>query len=357
MKVLGLLFLSIILTPISMFGEATLTNLNPDINKWYRLTTKGKTKVVYHLENVFDQNEINLIEKGLLLINRSSGTQISCKLWEGKNIRSFQRKLAKYKNPYYPICNGLVYVRLKRSSNTRLSMTEWATEALRKRDFGETIINWVKPFLVSLKAEEAQYKHLLKNDYYRHHNESPLLDAQINLDPKKDFVSVRNNLGISLHSNNSNNGSTKNSKLSFGKWYQTKLQPDVYVSLMIPGLVDKAIMQTYPKRVKPLSSKVKQKLVYLTAYDLSKYAVNYVIGTKYPGQVKNSSRNPNNLSGVVPIGSVPPYRIKDTVGVFIGGFKDSHGYFKWGPHRGKTYGYVENGIVLRTLQPRLATLY
>jgi hypothetical protein len=94
-------------------------------------------------------------------------------------------------------------------------------------------------------------------------------------------------------------------------------------------------------------------MVYLVAYDLDLYHVDYISGLKEPGipsQMTDSKK-------LVSVGNIPIYRRDQTVGVFIGGFKREHGIITRGPHRGKRYGYVQNGITLEPLNPGLATFF
>jgi hypothetical protein len=60
-------------------------------------------------------------------------------------------------------------------------------------------------------------------------------------------------------------------------------------------------------------------------------------------------------------GMVPPWQTTRTVATFVGGFKRDHGAFKYGAFsqrdNGNHYGFVEEGVVLSTLKPGLATLY
>ena len=50
-----------------------------------------------------------------------------------------------------------------------------------------------------------------------------------------------------------------------------------------------------------------------------------------------------------------------TAAVFTGGFKRTHGAFKWGAlalkNFGSHYGFMENGVVFSKLQPGLSTIY
>ena len=52
-------------------------------------------------------------------------------------------------------------------------------------------------------------------------------------------------------------------------------------------------------------------------------------------------------------------RLRTTVAAFVGGFKRSHGAFRYGPlalvNHGSHYGFMQQGVVFSKLQPGLAT--
>ena len=66
------------------------------------------------------------------------------------------------------------------------------------------------------------------------------------------------------------------------------------------------------------------------------------------------------ISPLVATGIVNPAEAARAVSTFTGGFKRSHGAFKYGDfayrNRGSHYGFIENGVVLSRLQPGLATV-
>jgi hypothetical protein len=67
------------------------------------------------------------------------------------------------------------------------------------------------------------------------------------------------------------------------------------------------------------------------------------------------------IAPLVATGLVNPEDAARTVATFTGGFKRAHGAFLYGDlatkNRGSHYGFIENGTVLSTLQPGLATLF
>jgi hypothetical protein len=59
-------------------------------------------------------------------------------------------------------------------------------------------------------------------------------------------------------------------------------------------------------------------------------------------------------------GMVSPAQSERTIAAFAGGFKRTHGAFKYGPlsvrNHGSHYGFIEQGVVFSKLQPGLATV-
>ncbi len=123
----------------------------------------------------------------------------------------------------------------------------------------------------------------------------------------------------------------------------------------------------------PLDGKENSALVVLVAFDLSRFDVDYELGTEHP-KVGWSDRfpterrppgrlGPDGFDTVAPLartGQVPPTEIDALVATFTAGFKRQHGAFRSGPMAGRNlgshYGFVQDGVVLSTPQPGLATL-
>ena len=73
---------------------------------------------------------------------------------------------------------------------------------------------------------------------------------------------------------------------------------------------------------------------------------------------------PDGIGTIAPLvstGLISPRDAGRTVATFTGGFKRTHGAFKWGElalkNHGSHYGFIEDGVVFSTLQPGLSTLY
>ncbi|NRA45149.1 MAG: hypothetical protein HRU09_09365 [Oligoflexales bacterium] len=331
-----------------------LINLNPYINRWFVLEFVGKKRYRIHLDNRDANNHVFLSQTGIVLQKIDNPTMTTnCPLWKTKKEHLLTIRFNEFKNPYFPVCNGLVYLRLKRSSKTKLSLTEWTTEMLRTTDFGEDIINSVKPMLVSLNAESAEQK-LIENkeDTQKQKLKIGPATAKTHLaSTELPLVSSEHNLGFTRKLNES--------PLYYGHWYQTHMHTGIYTGLFIPDLIHPNIKKANPRKVFPIIDDEKDKLIYLTAYDLSEFTLRYTVGTTEP-PINTEKQNYGIVGGLrkslVPIGSIPPYHLSKAVGVFVGGFKRRHSMILHGPHKGKKYGYIEKGVELSPMAPGLATL-
>jgi hypothetical protein len=81
--------------------------------------------------------------------------------------------------------------------------------------------------------------------------------------------------------------------------------------------------------------------------------------------MKNSRLpGPDGIGSIAPLvstGLIAPENGRRTVATFTGGFKRTHGAFRYGDlalrNHGSHYGFIENGVVFSKLEPGLATLY
>ena len=332
----------------------SLTNLNTYINKWFLLSIKGKNfEKSLHLENRVRNNIIDLTQDGLRISSLKNLSQVrECSLWSSKQgVDLLKVDFKKHAHSFYNLCDGLIYVRLTKPSNTKLSMTEVTTSWLRKTAIGEGIINFFKPVLVELDAESDSGVKEIASASVAQGPGLPLPIKMQNLGAYN-LVSKEHQLGIELDSQ---------SPVNFGHWNETKMHSGVYVSLFKPDLIDSKILDNHKSLVREITPEESDKLVYVIAYDLNQYSINYAVGTKHPAINHNQdamgAKQADYNKQIVPVGSIPPYEIQDAIGVFIGGFKSKHGKFKHGPLKGRTYGYIQNGVELESMSAGLATVY
>lgn len=159
-----------------------------------------------------------------------------------------------------------------------------------------------------------------------------------------------------------------------GAWYAAAQNPGIYVSVLLPSFIDPAILTSYKTLVNNLDNVEASALCYLIAFDLDQYELGYALGTEHPrvdwsdhvlAKVKDTALpGPDGIGSIAPLVSTGLIRPEDgrrTVATFTGGFKRTHGAFKYGDlalqNHGSHYGFIENGVVFSKLQPGLATVF
>lgn len=321
-----------------------LHHLNAAINRWLILEvlSGAKQSSTLHLETADPRVQVTLSHSGLRLNVAPQGIFRECHLWEKKPSESLVRLGEQSdKRGFLSLCDGLISLRHKRPSDTPMSNKEWLTDALRKTPVGEDIINFLKPMLVSLDIEKAVISAVGGSD--RDIQYGPL--AAKGKNGRESPKILDHSLGINIESPHG---------ITSGRWYPSRLHKQVYVSLASGD----TLADLDPQDPQP-TPREGQNLVYLTAYDLSRYQAHYVLGATHPAIQKSEEEANVGISqaSLVPIGTIPPRDLEKAVGVFIGGFKAEHGRLRFGPHKGKEYGYVQGGVALKPLAPGLATIW
>jgi hypothetical protein len=353
-------------------GEVTLINLNKHVNRWYllRILWPNQHNIDwYHLENP-EPNKSHLSLSpafpGGLVIKTGSGRQIYCDLWSAAS--GYRIKLAKFKKkPYADVCKGQIYLR-NRIEGYRTTK-EWIVEFLRDRVWGgEAITQIVKntiykdKFFIDgdSKSKKAADQIVSKKPKRR----LGPLDAKVGKEYQGHQIEAED-LGIKVR------GAEKN-MMNLGKWYPSLKQPGVFLSVMEAQAVDGKILSSFKKYVKDLDKMEGKAVNYLIAFDLNQFDINYALGTEHPRvnwsrrvRAKYRDRNlpgPDGFDSVEPLattGLVPPHLSRYIVATFTGGFKRSHGAFKWGPLSrssfGHHYGFMESGVVMSRLHSQLAS--
>jgi hypothetical protein len=347
-------------------GSATLSNLNPRINRWYVLALdwQGKEGATYfHVENPAPLHQTLLLDRdtrrGLLV--RTDLDEFACELWSARAAEPLEQARRSGLS-YASLCDGRLY--LRNQSTGYRTTRELVTEFLRDRVWGgEKIIGIVKDRLArdahlessSARPTAAQIAESAKGPL------PALMDAaQSGLRP------LPAGLGIELDA-------PTRGGVAFGQWYAAKAASGAYISVMQAGLSAASRLTGYRDRVKPLDSIESSAIVYLAAFDLADHLLGFEVGTDHPRvgwserslpQVRDSElRGPDGIDSIAPLvatGIVNPLDVSRTIATFTGGFKRSHGAFRYGElsqkRRGSHYGWVQNGVVFSSLQPGLATL-
>jgi len=327
---------------------ATLTNLNPAVNAWFLLTAGNMT---WHLENPKPRwQQVSLDEKsGMLLVN---GASCELTLEEG-------RKSAQI---YYPLCGGRLY--LRNPAKGERTALESAAEFLRTQVWGgEKVIILFHHLLSDRYRETGELKNGGAGDAGTGGPAAALISSAAARQLLKPV-----NLGITPESADvDKNGMTP------GAWYRAAGSPGVFLSVLQPNLIAPEILASYRDRVSALDAREGSALVYLIAFDLDRYELGFALGTAFPGvawsdhmlpQMKDPRMpGPDGIASIAPLvstGLISPQNARRTVATFTGGFKRTHGAFRFGDlalvNHGSHYGFMENGVAFSRLQPGLATV-
>ncbi|HWU37945.1 MAG TPA: hypothetical protein VN203_09825, partial [Candidatus Acidoferrum sp.] len=351
-------------------GRATLINLNPHINVWYllRLEGPGGKNASYHLENPNPRSQTLALDtahpQGLTMAT-SKGREV-CDLWGGKSTSPLQ-EAARSGAPYAPLCEGRLYLRNATAGHE--TEVEKVTGVLRdKVPGGEGLVDVVR---------DNVYAQLYRSRAQKIPEATPVAgqspgtaengpEAAV-LEGKQEAPVLKpTSLGIAIEG--ASPGGVRP-----GVWYAAKENPGIYVSLLQLNAVPPQIFQTYRNSVSALDRVEAAEVIYLVAFDLQQLEIKYSRGTDHPrvgwsehmlDRMKDRSRpGPDGIDRIAPLmatGLIPPWEGERTVAAFTGGYKRTHGAFKYGAlaleNFGSHYGFLENGIVFSTLQPGLATL-
>ena len=356
--------------PNGVQGIATLINLNPEINVWYllKVARQDGSQSSYHLENPKPRSR-----KLVLDPNDPAGIEIlegnarhPCNLFAGKPA-SVLDQARSAQLPYAPLCDGQLFLRNPvKGHRTKL---EAGAEFFRNQVWGGEQVTVI-------------FHHLLEDTHretaelqsgggpsgaagVRSETEGAPLAAAI--DPQyAGRVLTPAGLGLTLD--------VGRAPIKPGAWYSPSGNPGIYVSVLEPQFIDKAILQNRQAAVNALDTTEASSLCYLVAFDLDQFNLAYSLGTEHPSvewseHIQPAMKDPKlpgpdgigTISPLVSTGVISPEDGRRTVAAFTGGFKREHGAFKFGAlameNHGSHYGFVENGVVFSKLQPGLATIF
>ncbi len=351
--------------------RATLINLNPNINAWYVLRLSGGAPApeeIYHLANARPQlqdlslGEYNLNGLVILVGQEKHG----CDLWGP--TPSALKDARRSGVSYAPLCGERIYLRNpSKGHRTRL---ERVTDFLRDEvPAGEKIVSFVKgTFFKDLYREEVRRAEDAPGREGKPGIRAEIAPKPALVDPREPDRPVQpGQLGIETQESLSDG-------VIPGNWHAVKENQGMYVGLMVPEGIAPEVLGSYPKVVSPLDKVEMGALVYLIAFDLDRFELKFALGTQHPrvnwsdrilDRMKDKSLpGPDGIGTTAPLvstGLINPVDAGRTAAAFTGGFKRTHGAFRWGDlslkNHGSHYGFMENGVVFSKLQPGLATIY
>ena len=353
-------------------GVATLVNLNPAINVWYLLKVSwknGAPELNYHLENPKPQVRRLLLDEkypsGVVI--EEGDKRYRCDLL-GADPENALDQASGSQLIFAPLCERRLYLR-NPAKGHRTSL-EVVTDFLRDEVWGgEKVIVLVHHLTADTHREtgkiEAESQTAAEGKGGGKPSDLPL-PAQI--DSKyADRLVMSDNLGIPFE------GPARNG-MTPGEWYAASGNPGIYVSMIEPNLIAPVILQSDKTLVNNLDRVEGSALCYLVAFDLDQFELAYALGTEHPrvewsDHILNRMKDPklpgpDGIGSIAPListGLIRPGDGRRTVAAFTGGYKRTHGAFKYGElavkNHGSHYGFMENGVVFSKLQPGLATIF
>jgi hypothetical protein len=349
-------------------GLATLVNLNPTINSWYLLELRQADGGLdsFHLVNARPKTQDLTLDgthpNGVTIVD-SVGRR-PCDLWSDDAPLPLA-KARQSRSPYVSLCNEEITLRIRTPG--RRTTLEWATDFLRDNfSAGEAVT-------VFIREKLFQDAFLETSELFEANAAGPpAVDAKnalrpARLDPRyADTMIVPDELGISVEG-------AVDGKMLAGGWHAVRSQPGVYLSVVRANLLAPEIFTEHRDVVSALDQVEQEALVYLLAFDLSRFDVGFALGTEHPrvgwseraaASVRDPSLpGPDGIADIAPLvatGIAPRSEAHRTAATFTGGFKRDHGAFRTSElatrHRGSHYGFVESGAVLSKLWPDLATI-
>lgn len=344
--------------------DISLTNINQKHNRWFVLSLSRNSKTLhYHLENPNPKSQqVKLRKDGSLGLELISGnTKFSCLL--GKKLAGLRSEKA----AFVSACQDNLLIR--NAVQGERSVKEKIVEMLRDNfEYGEEVTDLVKRTVYQDRyVSTAQVQRMNSGEL------TPVVFDQSSPQGKELIYPKSSNV-LEQYKNHGLKPKdfgflelTKNEAVLSGRWYSVK--DGVFVSTVEPGQV--RFDPSFGSDVE-LDSVESKALVYSVAFDLNKFAVGFALGTDHPRigwsnrvrpEIKSDLPGPDGFEHKGPLvttGKVPPYLKQKIVGTFTGGFKRSHGAFKWGKlasvNAGSHYGFMENGVIFSRLNPGLSTV-
>ncbi|MEZ4742454.1 MAG: hypothetical protein R3B45_08410 [Bdellovibrionota bacterium] len=348
--------------------QFSLINLNADFNRWYILKYDQITekKIDYfHFQNPDPDNQIIKLSnvKDFAIDISVNGKVYTCELTVD-NLTNLSEKASKSLSAYEELCDNRIFLRI--AINGRRSSKEAVASFLRKHIWGgEKITSIVKQTLFKDKFMlEVVGDHSSQTDKVGFPEKKGPQRAKIDEKSSGRLIPMQM-LGIPISDENVK-------ELKSGEWYPTKYDSSVYVSAIEPKSVADEILKSYPERTSSLDSVESKAIAFLVAFDLEKFGIGFMVGTEHPSaewstrvssEVRDKDVGPDGFDSLLPIvgtGRLTKSHAQDIAATFTGGFKRSHSGFRHGHlskvNNGSHYGFIEEGVILSTLQPELATV-
>jgi len=347
---------------------ASLIDLNPRFGTWYllRLEPPDGPSATYHLENPSGARlRLDPAYRSGIVIERrgsDSNERFPCELWPAGTATPLAAARSS-RVAYAPLCGGQLF--LRNPVEGHRTPKELVVDLLRDHVWqGEELTVLVRDlfyrdaYLATSSLVTAPVKPP---------GEPPSGPVPPRVSPAAfDRLLVPVNLGIGL-------GGGAVGRVAVGRWYPAQDNPGIFVTTLRPDLVSPEVIEKQKGRVSALDPVESAALVYLVAFDLEQFDLGFRVGTDHPrvgwsDMVLPAVRDdaltgPDGIETIEPLvrtGMLSPTEASRVAATFTGGFKRAHGAFRVSDlamiDHGSHYGFVENGVVLSKLQPKLATV-
>ncbi len=345
-------------------GMATLTNLNPYVNSWYLLAIDWPAAAggpaTYHLQNPYPRLQtLRLRAADVHTVTVTNDQGLLCTMWANDG-RGELAAASSSGLPYAPLCSGALY--LRNPTTGHQTSLERITDFLRDHVWGgDRVVNFVKQeFYRDAFLEKGAIGSVSSAP-------APVTHGPVPASLAPEYIgreTLTEGLGLDL--------GTAARQLQLGQWYAVPELPGVFVSAVAARYLAAPLLER-EAHVNPLDAVELDALVYLVAFDLQLLDLHFVLGTDHP-RLDWSERpppaardprlpGPDGVATAAPLvtnGMVSPAEAQRTIATFAGGFKRSHGAFRFGPladvNHGSHYGFIEQGVIFSKLQPGLATV-
>lgn len=246
-------------------GEATLIGLQPRVNAWLllKLVWPGEHPEPYHVENADpDGQEVRLEPRFPLgVVLRSGRAEERCDLWSdpASGIAAARRSGL----PYAPLCGGRLY--LRNPAGGRKTRLEWATDLLR--DYvpgGERITVFVRQAFFRDAFRSTSGVFPAKQEEGRRDLPGGVPQEALVVGRFDGHALTVSDLGIRVVGG-------MGGALRVGRWYAVEDAAGIFVSAIQPGLVAPSVIESQVGRVNPLDPVEAEAMVYLVAFDLSRF--------------------------------------------------------------------------------------
>lgn len=357
------------------FTSAELVNLQPAVGDWYLLNLTGPEGTeIWHLHSLGWQITTDPADAAALWLTRPAPVEpgaevalepgaeptrerVRCTMFTAPAAEA-ARSGDEARLGYLPLCQGRIYRRTQLEG--RKTTIEWASDLLRDNVWGG------EKLTVFVRDTFFKDRYLQRGDLDEgSDDEAPqvgpprpkLTDAALK------GTLVPENLGLPV----------PEGPMLAGKWVELDDQPGMFATVLQPQLVHPDVTASLGDGIRPLQAEEKDALVYLVAFDLDQFQLDYELGTDHPrldwserppaASIDDTLPGPDGFDSGAPLartGQVPPWARDRLVATFTAGFKRSHGAFPIGrlsrENHGHHYGFLTHGTVWSTLQPDLATL-